>query len=267
MRLICYSLLSFFPLLIFTQPPHGEYGLEHIPLLTSSHEPEILDVDAQHRYGAPDFYQPPRSIPTQNERVGFLPTQQETPNFFLDEFNKVLEKLTAGEDMADKRNRRAYNLGKQAMKILSRPSMGKARLKYNSNADEMGRDAANSAMSLFGLRIGLLGANYPGEAGINLSLQQLGFSQETIRKIDQFISQELESEQSSTEVASGLVSNKELELIKNIQEVFQKHFATFVKGLPRKGGAEQLKTLDQEMKALHPQLVDLITRVTKSGRD
>ncbi|PLW14129.1 hypothetical protein PCANC_18083 [Puccinia coronata f. sp. avenae] len=138
---------------------------------------------------------------------------------------EVLERLTADEDVADKNNLSAS--GRQVMKLLLRLFKGIARSKYHSDADEMGRDAAQSAMSLFTLRNGLLGANYPGEAGINLSLQQLGFSQETIRKIDQFISQELESEQSSTEVASGLVSNKELELIKNIQEVFQKHFATF----------------------------------------
>jgi hypothetical protein len=141
-------LAIFFPL-IFTQPSHGEYGLEHIPLLTSSHESvsglhrirffeefevtrmrylshfsqEILDVDAQHsfggrshgitsgygpefgnRYGTPGFYQPPRSLSTHPERVGLLPTQEETPNFFLNEFNKVLERLTADEDVADKNN-------------------------------------------------------------------------------------------------------------------------------------------------------------------
>ncbi|PLW45963.1 hypothetical protein PCANC_09707 [Puccinia coronata f. sp. avenae] len=169
---------------------------------------------------------------------------------FLNEFNKVLERLTADEDVADKNNLSA--LGRQVMKILLRLFKGIARSKYHSDADEMGRDAAQSAMSLFTLRNGLLDANYPGEAGINLSLQQLGFSQETIRKIDQFISKEVKSEQSSTEIASDPASDKEFELtINNIQDVFQKHFAAFVKG-PEKGGSTTQNSRSRDESALPP---------------
>ncbi|PLW45945.1 hypothetical protein PCANC_09708 [Puccinia coronata f. sp. avenae] len=141
------------------------------------------------------------------------------------------------------------------------------RSKDKSDADEKGNDAAGLAWAIVDFRARLLGKDprIPAKEFNNFNLQSLGFSQETITKLDSFLSASLKSHQISSELTADSASKKQLEFKKNIEQVFKKHFATLAKGVPGERGNEQCETLNQEMKALQPRLAEITGRPAPRG--